>query len=66
MLNIFFALFLFGMLVVLCSKILLRLINQQQPINSKEAALLIALSIGCLLALSAGSAAVYRMPLFFY
>lgn len=48
MLNIFFSLFLLGMLIVLCGKAISRAMHQQQPLNSKEAALLIALSLGCL------------------
>lgn len=47
MLNIFFSLFLLGMLIVLCGKAISRAMHQQQPLNSKEAALLIALSLGC-------------------
>ena len=54
MLNIFFSLFLLGMLIVLCGKAISRAMHQQQPLNSKEAALLIALSLGCLFALNAG------------
>ena len=60
MLNIFFSLFLLGMLVVLCGKAIRRAMHQQQPLNSKEAALLIALSLGCLFALNAGVSAVYK------
>ena len=63
MLNIFFALFLFGMLVTLCIKVFNRAVKQQQPVNSKEAALLVALSLGCLLALTAGASAVYHTQL---
>lgn len=63
MLNIFFALFLFGMLVTLCAKAISRLRLQQEPLNSKETALLIALSLGCMLALNAGVSAVYRTQL---
>ncbi len=66
MLNILFALFLFGMLVTLCVKALWRALNNREPLSAKETALLVALAIGCLLALSAGSSAVYRMPLLFY
>ncbi len=66
MLNIFFALFLFGMLVVLCAKAIIRVLNKQQPLNTKEAALLIALSIGCLLALNAGVSSVFHTQLIFY
>lgn len=63
MLNLLFALFLFGMLVVLCSRALSRALNNQQPLNSKELAMLVALSIGCMAALHAGVAAVYRTQL---
>ena len=35
MLNIFFSLFLLGMLVVLCGKAIRRAMHQQQPLNSK-------------------------------
>lgn len=66
MLNIFFALFLFGMLVVLCAKAIIRVLNKQQPLNTKEAALLIALSIGCLLALNAGVSSVFHTQLVFF
>ena len=65
MLNIFFSLFLLGMLVVLCGKAIRRAMHQQ-PLNSKEAALLIALSLGCLFALNAGVSAVYKTQLLFY
>lgn len=61
--NIFFALFLFGMLVTLCVRIFTRAIKFQQGIDSKEAALLVALSLGCLLALNAGASAVYHTQL---
>ena len=63
MLNIFFALFLFVLLVTLCIKVFTRAVKQQQPVNSKEAALLVALSLGCLLALNAGASAVYHTQL---
>lgn len=66
MLNIFFSLFLLGMLIVLCGKAISRAMHQQQPLNSKEAALLIALSLGCLFALNAGVSAVYKTQLLFY
>ena len=65
MLNILFALFLFGMLVVLCIKAIMRAIKQQVPLNAKEAALMVALSLGCLVALSAGVSYVYHTQLFF-
>ncbi len=65
MLNILFALFLFGMLVVLCGKAIIRATRQQQPLNGKAAALLVALSLGCMIALNAGVSAVYHVPLFY-
>ncbi len=63
MLNILFALFLFGMLIVLCVKGIARAIMQQQPLNPKECALLIALSVGCLIALATGAHSVYNVNL---
>ena len=63
MLKILFALFLFGMLVTLCIRVFTRAVRQEQPVNSKEAALLVALSLGCLLALNAGASAVYHTQL---
>ena len=65
MLNIFFSLFLFGMLVTLCVRIFTRAVKQQQAIDSREAARLVALSLGCLLALNAGASAVYHTQLSF-
>ena len=66
MLNILFALFLFGMLLSLCVKAFMRALNDQEPLSVKETALLVALAIGCLTALGAGVNAVYHVPLFFY
>lgn len=63
MLNILFALFLFGMLITLCRRIFKRAFSEQQSITMQEIALLVALSIGCLAALHAGAAAVYRAQL---
>lgn len=63
MYNLLFALFLFGMLISLCSKALTRALRQEVPLNGREAALMVALSIGCLAALQVGAAAVYRAPL---
>ena len=63
MLNIFFSLFLFGMLITLCIRVFTKAVKLQQPVNSKEAALLVALSLGCLLALNAGASAVYHTQL---
>ena len=63
MLNIFFSLFLFGMLITLCIRVFTKAVKLQQPVNSKEAALMVALSLGCLLALNAGAIAVYHTQL---
>ncbi|MDY4920872.1 MAG: hypothetical protein SO119_07380 [Phascolarctobacterium sp.] len=63
MLNILFALFLFGMLVTLCAKAFMRAMKEEQPLNSKEAALLVALAVGSLIALSAGASSVYHVQL---
>ena len=65
MLNIFFSLFLFGMLITLCIRVFSFVFKLQQPVNSKEAARLVALSLGCLLALNAGASTVYHTQLFF-
>lgn len=65
MLNIFFALFMFGMLVVLCAKAIFRALKQQKPLYTKEIALLVALAIGCLLALNAGVSSVFHTQLTF-
>lgn len=65
MFNLLFSLFLFGMLITLCSRAFTRAYRQQQPLTGKEAALLVALAIGCLAALTAGANAVYRVPLGF-
>lgn len=63
MYNLLFALFLFGMLISLCSRALARAMRHETPLREREAALIVALSIGCLAALQAGTAAVYRMQL---
>ena len=63
MLNIFFSLFHFGMLITLCIRVFTKAVKLQQPVNSKEAALMVALSLGCLLALNAGASAVYHTQL---
>lgn len=51
MLNLFFALFLFGMLCFLCLRALYRVIKYQQGFTINEFALVTALFIGTLLAL---------------
>ena len=63
LLNIVFSLFLFGMLITLCIRVFTKAVKLQQPVNSKEAALMVALSLGCLLALNAGASAVYHTQL---
>lgn len=65
MLNIFFALFMFGMLVILCGKALFRALRHEKPLYPKEIALLVALAIGCLLALNAGVSSVFHTQLTF-
>ena len=54
MLNILFAFFLFGMLCVLCGKGIYRVYKYQQAFTMKEYALLVALSIGTLVAIYMG------------
>lgn len=65
MLNIIFSLFLFGMLLSLCIRAFIRVRNGEQPLNTNELALLVALSLGCLAALTAGVSAVYHTQLLF-
>lgn len=64
MLNIYFFLFLFAILMSLSAKAVYRLVNGETPLHSKEHALFIALSVGCLCALSAGVSSVYHVQLF--
>ena len=54
MLNILFAFFLFGMLCVLCGKVIYRVYKYQQGFSPQEYALLVALSIGTLAAIYMG------------
>ena len=66
MLNIFFSLFLLGMLVVLCGKAIRRAMHQQQPLN-KEHRMNHEFSIdGLFDFLNAGVSAVYKTQLLFY
>lgn len=60
MLNILFALFLFGMLLSLCSRILTRASQTGElTINDQELAFLLALALGSYIALHAGAASIY-------
>lgn len=54
MLNLFFALFLFGALCFLCFRALYRVIKYRRGFTVQEFALVIALFIGTLLALHMG------------
>lgn len=54
MINILFAIFLFGLLCGICGKGIYRAIKYKQSLSSKEYALLAALIIGIMIALYAG------------
>lgn len=66
MYNIYFALFLFGMLVTNSIRIFHRAIKEEQPATAQEYAMLIALAIGSMIALQLGCKAVYGVGLDFY
>ena len=66
MYNIYFALFLFGMLVTNSIRIFRRAINEEQPATAQEYAMLLALAIGSMIALQLGCKAVYGVGLDFY
>lgn len=66
MYNIYFALFLFGMLVTNSIRIFHRAIKEEQPASAQEYAMLIALAIGSMIALQLGCKAVYGVGLNFY
>ena len=66
MYNIFFALFLFGMLVTNSIRIFKRALNEDTPATAQEYALLLALAIGCMIALQKGAHSVYGVSLDFY
>lgn len=66
MYNIFFALFLFGMLIANSIRIFRRAINEEIPATSQEYALLLALTIGCMIALNLGAKSVYGVTLDFF
>lgn len=60
MLNILFACFLFGMLISRCIKIFRRASGKKIGMTVQELAFMVALAIGSLIALNAGSMAVYH------
>lgn len=66
MFNIFFALFLFGMLISNSVRIFYRAVNEEIPATPQEYALLLALTIGCMIALQFGARAVYGVSLDFF
>ena len=66
MYNIFFALFLFGMLITNSIRIFRRAIYEEEPATTQEYALLFALAIGCMIALQLGAKSVYGVGLDFY
>ncbi len=54
MLNVYFGLFLFGLLCFFCGSFLYRAFKMARPMTVKDLALLTALSVGSLIALSLG------------
>ncbi|MCQ2359206.1 MAG: hypothetical protein MJ055_03975 [Phascolarctobacterium sp.] len=60
MLNIYFGIFMFGMMLSLCYKAYTRVQAEEPPFTEQEFALLMALAIGVMMALEAGSQLVYR------
>jgi len=66
MYNIYFALFLFGMLVTNSIRIFRRALNEEVPATAQEYALLLALAVGCMIALARGAKSVYGVNLLFF
>ncbi|MDO4178562.1 MAG: hypothetical protein Q4D21_05150 [Phascolarctobacterium sp.] len=69
MLNIYFGLFMLGMIVSICLRAYKRIQAEEAPFTEQEFALLIALAIGVMMALEAGSLNVYHasvMDTFFF
>lgn len=60
MINILFAIFLFGLLCALCAKAIYRAIKHQQPLCSKDYATLTALVIGIMIALYVGGSSIAK------
>lgn len=65
MYNIFFALFLFGMLISNSIRIFLRATREDIPATPQEYALLLALAVGSMIALSLGAKSAYGVNLLF-
>jgi hypothetical protein len=66
MLNILFGFFLFGILVVLSLRAFYRAFKNDESLSTNQAALLVALAIGTLMALSLGLLKEYNMQLITY
>lgn len=60
MLNIYFGIFMFGMILSLCYKAYTRIQEEEPPFTEQEFALLFALAIGVIMALEAGALSVYH------
>lgn len=58
MINILFAIFLFGVLCAICAKGIYRAIKYKQSLSSQEYALLTALAISIIIALYAGISSI--------
>ena len=58
MINILFAIFLFGVLCAICAKGIYRAIKYKQSLSSQEYALLTALAISIIIALYAGGSSI--------
>ncbi len=58
MINILFAIFLFGVLCAICAKGIYRAIKYKQSLSSQEYALLTALAISIIIALYAGVSSI--------
>lgn len=65
MINILFGFFLFGMLCFLCARFFYLAAKKEQPLTIQNFALLAALAIGSLIALSLGLDRMGYPPLYF-
>lgn len=66
MYNIWFGVFLFGMLVSNSIRIFRRAVNEEVAASPQEYALLLALAIGSMIALQKGAQSVYGVSLDFF
>lgn len=60
MINILFAIFLFGVLCAICAKGIYRAIKYKQSLSSQEYALLTALVIGIMITLYTGGSSIAK------